>query len=168
VDYGGGSWVPAGGILAPQGQFGYFTSVACNHCEKPLCADVCPAGAIYKNEDGILLIDEELCIGCRYCEWACPYGAPQFNEELGVMTKCNFCYDLIAESKEPACVSACPMRVLEFGEIEQLRAKYGDVVEIEPLPSKEITKPALVLKPHRDAQVTGAGTGRILDMEGEI
>jgi anaerobic dimethyl sulfoxide reductase subunit B (iron-sulfur subunit) len=113
-------------------------------------------------------IDEGQCIGCRYCEWACPYGAPQFDEETGVMTKCNFCYDLIADGEEPACVSSCPMRVLEFGEIEDLRAKYGDVVEIEPLPTKEITEPALVIGPHRDSQSTGSGIGMILNLEGEI
>jgi len=168
VEYGGGSWMQRDGVLEPQGVFGYFISISCNHCENPLCMDVCPAKAIYKNEDGMVLIDDDLCIGCRYCEWACPYGAPQFNEEAGVMTKCNFCYDLIAEGEEPACVSACPLRVLEFGELEDLRAKYGDEVEIEPLPPKHITEPALVLGPHRHSQATGSGTGRILNLEGEI
>ena len=168
VDYGGGSWAPVGNILAPQGQFGYFTSISCNHCEKPLCVDVCPAGAITKNEDGIVMVNADLCVGCRYCEWACPYGAPQFNEEMGVMTKCDFCYDLQAEDKEPACVVSCPMRALEFGDIDELRQKYGDVVEIEPLPAKTITEPSFVINPHRNAQPSGKGTGQILDMEGEI
>lgn len=168
VDYGGGSWTQVGDILVPQDMFGYFTSISCNHCENPSCLDACPTAAISKDENGIVRIDDSVCIGCRYCEWACPYGAPQFNHELRVMTKCDFCYDLQAEGKNPACVDACPMRALEYGDVEELRAKYGDVVEIEPLPSRAITSPALVIKPHRQAQATGHGTGRILDMEGEI
>ena len=134
VEYGGGSWVPRDGVLVPQGVFGYFISISCNHCEKARCTEVCPTGAMYKNDDGIVLVNEENCIGCRYCEWACPYGAPQFNEESGVMTKCNFCIDLLAQGQQPACVSSCPLRALDFGEIEELRAKYGDAGEIDPLP----------------------------------
>lgn len=168
VNYGGGSWVQSGDIMIPQNVFGYFLSISCNHCEDAPCLHNCPTGAISKNEDGIVLIDEDVCIGCRYCSWVCPYGAPQFNEDDGVMTKCNFCYDLQAEGKNPACVDACPLRAIEFGEIEELRAKHGDVVEIEPLPKREITSPALVIHPHRHAQATGQGTGHILDMEGEI
>lgn len=168
VHYGGGSWVPRDGILTPQGVFGYYLSIACNHCENPLCVEVCPTGTMHKEADGTVLIDPDTCIGCRYCEWACPYGAPQFNEELGVMTKCNLCQDLTATGQEPACVSSCPMRALDFGDIEELRAKYGSEVEIEPLPVKSVTEPALIIGPHRHAQASGSGTGRILDLVGEI
>lgn len=168
VEYGGGSWIPRDGIMVPQGMFGYFLSISCNHCIEAPCVEVCPSGAMHKNEDGIVLVNKDNCIGCRYCEWACPYGAPQFNEEAGVMTKCNFCIDLLEQGQQPACVSSCPLRALEFGEIEELRAKYGTAVEIEPLPLAEITQPALVIGPHRHAQVTGTGTGRILNLEEEI
>lgn len=168
IEYESGSWTPSGSIMVPQEIFGYFTSIACNHCENAICMDACPAGAITKTDKGIVLINEDKCIGCRYCEWVCPYAGPQYNHETGAMTKCDFCYDLQAAGKNPACVDACPMRALEFGDIEELRAKYGDVVELEPLPRRDITSPALVIKPHRQAQVTGHGTGRILDMEGEI
>jgi anaerobic dimethyl sulfoxide reductase subunit B (iron-sulfur subunit) len=123
---------------------------------------------MFKAEDGTVQIDEEKCIGCRYCEWACPYGAPQFNEEAGVMTKCNFCQDLIAKGEQPACVSSCPMRALDFGEIDALRSKYGGTAEIEPLPVWGITKPALVISPHRWAKRSGDGTGRILNLPEEI
>jgi anaerobic dimethyl sulfoxide reductase subunit B (iron-sulfur subunit) len=112
-----------------------------------------------------VLIDKEKCIGCRYCEWACPYGAPQFNEELGYMTKCDFCRDLQAKGENPVCVDACPMRALEVGELSELRAKYGTVNAIEPLPPAALTSPSLVVTPHKHAQASGQGTGHILSLE---
>jgi anaerobic dimethyl sulfoxide reductase subunit B len=166
--YGGGTWMqhPAHpDIMLPNNIFAYPLSVACNHCEKPLCLYACPAKAITKRSDGVVLIDQDKCIGCRYCEWACPYGSPQFNEETGVMQKCDFCADLLDKGEEPFCTSACVMRALEFGDINELRAKYGNEASIEPLPSAEVTKPALVITPHRHAQVSGTGTGRILELE---
>lgn len=168
VEYGGGSWVRRDGVLAPQGVFGYFLSIACNHCQSPLCVKSCPTGAMHKNADGIVQVNSENCVGCRYCEWACPYSAPQFNAEAGVMTKCNFCVDLLAQGQQPACVSACPMRALDFGEIDELRQKYTGIVEIEPLPAERVTHPALVIGPHRDAQPSGVGVGRILNLPEEI
>ncbi|MEN6409633.1 MAG: DMSO/selenate family reductase complex B subunit, partial [Anaerolineaceae bacterium] len=154
VEYGGGDWGKRDGVMAPKGIFGYFISIACNHCANPACVKACPTGAMHKGENGIVSVDMEKCVGCRYCEWACPYGAPQFNDEKGVMTKCNFCEDLLAQDQQPACVSACAMRALEFGEIDELRAKYGSEVEIEPLPTSEITHPSLVINPNRNAQPT--------------
>jgi anaerobic dimethyl sulfoxide reductase subunit B (iron-sulfur subunit) len=138
------------------------------HCQNPLCVEVCPAGGITKREDGIVLIDQEACIGCRYCEWACPYGAPQFDEEVGVMTKCTLCSDLLDKGQNPACVDACVMRALDFGELDELRAKYGDVDAIEPLPRANITNPSIVITPHRDAEMSGSGTGRIISMPEEV
>jgi anaerobic dimethyl sulfoxide reductase subunit B (iron-sulfur subunit) len=164
-DYVGGSWVQhpeSSTLVLPNNVFAYSVSIACQHCEKPLCVDVCPAGAMTKRDDGIVLIDADKCIGCRYCEWACPYGAPQFDEAAGVMTKCNFCQDLQAQGQNPACVDACVMRALEYGEVGELRAKYGTVNAIEPLPDGSITEPALVLTPHRHAQASGSGTGQLL------
>lgn len=166
--YGGGSWVPHpqdASIMLPNNVFAYPLSVSCNHCEDPTCVNVCPAQAIYKRaEDGVVLIDADKCIGCRYCEWSCPYGAPQFDES-GTMSKCDFCYELLDKGEEPFCTSACVMRALEFGDINELRAKYGDQASIEPLPTQEITKPALVIKPHKHAQVSGSGSGRLLELE---
>jgi len=167
-EYGGGGWVQDKedrNLMIPNNIYAYAMSVACMHCEKPLCAEVCPTGAITKGDDGIVVIDAEKCIGCRYCEWACPYGAPQFDEEAGNMTKCDMCQDLVAQGMVPDCVSACVMRALDFGELDEMREKYGTVNAIEPLPEAKYTKPALVITPHRHSQPSGQGTGRILDME---
>jgi anaerobic dimethyl sulfoxide reductase subunit B (iron-sulfur subunit) len=169
-EYGGGGWIPDPAnpsMLIANNVFGYTLSVACNHCENAACVQVCPTGAMSQRADGVVLIDADKCIGCRYCEWACPYGAPQFDEAAGVMTKCNFCQDLLAQGQNPVCVEACPLRALEFGELADLRAKHGVVNAIEPLASAEYTQPALVVTPHRHAQPSGAGTGKILSLPEE-
>ena len=166
--YSGGNWVQQGSIYTPSNLFRYYVSTACQHCESPICRDVCPTGAVAKRDDGVVLIDTDKCIGCRYCEWACPYGAPQFDEETGGMTKCTFCEDLLAQGENPACVDACVMRCLDFGELEELRQKYGDANEIEPLPSAQYTQPALVITPHKHAQASGQGMGRILNLPEEM
>jgi len=169
--YVGGTWTPslyADGVMVPNNVFSYSLSVACMHCGKPLCADICPSAAIEKNDDGIVLIVADKCIGCRYCEWACPYDAPQFNEELGVMTKCDFCEDLLAQGLNPACVDACVMRCLDYGDINELRAKYGNLSEVEPLPKADITDPAFVITPHKFAQMSGEGTGWIDNLPEEL
>ena len=166
--YSGGSWIRQSGVLAPSNLFSYSVSTACQHCENPVCANVCPASAITKRADGIVIIDKEKCIGCRYCSWACPYGAPQFNEETNVMTKCDFCADLQDQGLNPACVDACVMRCLDYGDLDELRRKYGNLNAIEPLPTGDITNPALVITPHKHAQRSGEGTGRILNLPEEV
>ncbi len=165
TEYGGGSWMADPDDpkrLLPNNIYAYSVSISCNHCEKPICMESCPTAAITKGDDGIVTIDQSKCIGCRYCEWACPYGAPQFDAEAGVMTKCDFCADLLAEGESPYCVSACVMRALDYGELSELRAKYGDTSAIEPLPTADQTEPALVITPHRHSHLSGEGTGRII------
>jgi Fe-S-cluster-containing dehydrogenase component len=97
---------------------------SCLHCEEPPCVPVCPTGASYKRkEDGIVLVDYEKCIGCKYCSWACPYGARELDEQQKVMKKCTLCVDRIydttmtAEERRPACVRACPTSARLFGDI---------------------------------------------------
>ncbi len=150
VQYGGGSWVQDANdttLMIPN-IFVYSLSTACYHCENPACVNACPTGAMHKRADGIVLVNQDNCIGCRYCEWACPYGAPQFSEALGKMTKCNFCADLLDQGEAPACVGACPMRAIEYGDLNELRAKHGMVSEVYPLPSADVTEPSVVLTPH--------------------
>ena len=97
---------------------------SCLHCEDAACVTVCPTGASYKRaEDGIVLVDEALCIGCGLCAWACPYGARELDADQGVMKKCTLCIDriynvnLAAEDRVPACVRACPTGARHFGDL---------------------------------------------------
>jgi len=161
IPYTGGGWTIQEGFYVPNNFFTYAVSIACNHCARPICAEVCPTKAISKRDDGVVLIDQSKCIGCSYCEWACPYGAPRIDEEAGVMTKCTFCEDLLAQGQNPACVDACVMRAIDFGPLEELQAKYGTVNAIEPLPDSSLTQPSLVITPHKHAQLSGTGTGKI-------
>jgi Fe-S-cluster-containing dehydrogenase component len=95
----------------------FFVPKLCNQCEHPACVQVCPVGATYQTKDGVVLIDEKHCIGCRYCVQACPYGARYFNEEKGVPDKCNWCYHRITKGLQPACVDACPVGARVFGNV---------------------------------------------------
>ena len=97
---------------------------SCLHCETPACVTVCPTGASYKRaEDGIVLVDEDLCIGCKLCSWACPYGAREYDYIDGIMKKCTLCVDRIynehlpPEDRVPACVRACPTGARHFGDL---------------------------------------------------
>jgi anaerobic dimethyl sulfoxide reductase subunit B (iron-sulfur subunit) len=166
VQYGGGGWIPDpedSSLMCPSDLFAYSISSACMHCMDPKCLEVCPTTAIYKRaDDGLVLVETDKCIGCRYCEWVCPYGAPQFNEDTGLMMKCDFCADLLAQGEDPFCTSACVMRALEYGDLEELKAKHGNLNAVEPLPPANITQPSIVITPHRDSQLSGEGTGRII------
>jgi len=131
----------------------FHYSSTCNHCESPKCVEGCPTQALHKLENGIVDHDKNKCIGCRYCTWSCPYGVPQFIEELGQIRKCNMCKDLIEKGENPVCVDACPMRALEWGELEDLKAKHGDSVsELPLLPVSSVTKPALLIKAKNNAK----------------
>lgn len=97
---------------------------SCLHCETPACVTVCPTGASYKrSSDGIVLVDEDKCIGCKLCSWACPYGAREFDVAVGVMKKCTLCVDRIynqsldESDRVPACVAACPTSARHFGDL---------------------------------------------------
>jgi len=91
----------------------FHLSLACNHCESAPCMHHCPALAYRKDPaTGAVLLDPEACIGCKYCSWACPYDAPRYRPEAGVMEKCTFCHHRLVEGLPPACVAACPTGAL--------------------------------------------------------
>jgi anaerobic dimethyl sulfoxide reductase subunit B (iron-sulfur subunit) len=165
AEYAGGTWVRQEDNTYQPDIFAYYVSISCNHCDQPICLEVCPAQAISKRQDGIVLIDDSKCLGCRYCQWSCPYGGPQFDEERGKMTKCTFCNDYLDQGRPPACVAACPSRALHFGELDELRKQFGNIDAIEPLPQADLTGPSLVLTPNQYAQPSGSGTGKLANPE---
>ncbi len=92
----------------------YHLSLACNHCLEPPCVEQCPAKAIIKDtENGIVIIDDDLCIGCSYCSWVCPFGAPVFDILEGIMKKCDLCHERIISGLKPACETVCPTGALQ-------------------------------------------------------
>lgn len=95
----------------------HFQPGACMHCEAPTCVEACPTGATYKDADGIVVIDESLCIGCGNCIPACPYGARFRNPQKRTADKCNYCPERRANGLQPACVDTCPTKARVFGNI---------------------------------------------------
>lgn len=109
---------------------------SCLHCAEPACVTVCPTGASYKRQsDGIVLVDEDKCIGCKLCSWACPYGARELDADVGVMKKCTLCVDRIfnenlpVENRVPACVAACPTGARHFGDLGDPTSAVSELVE---------------------------------------
>lgn len=148
----GGGFLPTGNGGLQHNVHAYTLSIACNHCADPACTKNCPTTAMHKRPgDGIVRVDTDKCVGCGYCVWSCPYGAPQLNTASGQMSKCDFCVDLLARGEEPICVAACPLGAIQFGPIEELRARYGALNTVKGLPDPAITQPNLVVKPHRGA-----------------
>jgi Fe-S-cluster-containing dehydrogenase component len=113
---------------------GHPLPVLCNHCATPACVRVCPTAATWKREDGVVMMDFHRCIGCRYCMAACPYGSRSFNwsdprphihnltaefptRTKGVVEKCNFCEERLANGRVPACVEACRQKAIVFGDL---------------------------------------------------
>lgn len=163
-EYGGGNWIENEDGTVHQDVFSYYLSIACNHCEKPACAKACPTGAMNKRQkDGLVVVDQTICVGCRYCEMACPYGAPQFDAEKKVMSKCDGCFDRLEQGKKPVCIESCPLRALDFGPMDELRTKYGTNANIAPLPDPSQTNPSLIVKASRHGRPSGDTTGRIIN-----
>lgn len=96
----------------------YFLPVMCQQCENPSCVAACPTGACYKDEnDGVIKIDKNSCIGCKKCMKSCPYGAIIFNQEMRIVDKCNICAERREDGEEPACVRNCSGKALMFGDV---------------------------------------------------
>jgi anaerobic dimethyl sulfoxide reductase subunit B len=139
----------------------YNLSVSCHHCADPVCGRQCSVDAIWKRPDGIVLIDQQRCTKCNKCRTDCPYEAIRFDAAANTVGKCDFCADRIDAGGPPVCVTACPNRALDFGDLDDLRRRYGanlagetpapPVDRVFPLDDPSISRPALVIKPHRHA-----------------
>lgn len=134
----------------------YHISSTCNHCDDAACVANCPTGAMYKSEDGTVLHNDDACIGCGSCIMACPYGVPQRNEATRIVGKCDACKSLRDNGGNPACVDACLMRCLHFGDLDELSRKYGQdaVKELPALPSSDLTHPNMLISPKKAALAT--------------
>jgi Fe-S-cluster-containing dehydrogenase component len=122
----------------------FFVPKLCNHCDNPPCVQVCPVGATFRTEDGVVLVDKDYCIGCRYCIQGCPYGARYLNPLTRTADKCTFCYHRIVNGLLPACVEVCPTQARVFGEVKK---KASPLVRFLRRHSVNVLKPSLNTEP---------------------
>ncbi len=137
----------------------YFPK-ACMHCDAPPCVEVCPTGASHRRDDnGLVLVDTRVCVGCQLCTWACPYGAREFDPVEKVVKKCTFCVDRIGneslapEERLPACVLNCPTRAGVFGDLDDPHSELAKVIVARggiPLLPEQGTGPAVYYLPRRN------------------
>lgn len=122
----------------------FFVPKLCNQCQNPPCVQVCPVGATFSTEDGVVLVDGTRCIGCRYCIQACPYGARYLHPETRTADKCTFCYQRIARGLLPACVEVCPTQARIFGD---LKSRASRLVRFKRMNQIHVLKPHLNTEP---------------------
>lgn len=106
----------------------------CMHCVSPACASACTVGALHKTPEGPVVYDSEKCIGCRYCQYACPFGVPTYDWDnpLGLIHKCQMCVDRLADGELPACMAACPAGALRFGRRSDLLTQAHAQIRSNP------------------------------------
>jgi len=122
----------------------FFVPKLCNQCDNPPCVQVCPVGATFKTEDGVILVDSDYCIGCRYCIQACPYGARYLDPRTKTADKCTFCYHRIKQGLLPACVEVCPTQARVFGELTSRASPLRRMMRMSEL---QVLKPSLNTEP---------------------
>lgn len=123
-----------------------FQPLLCNHCENPACVANCPTGAMHKRADGIVEVNQEVCIGCQYCSWNCPYDAPVFDPVKKTVSKCNLCAERIEGGEEPYCVEACPAEARHFGMISDPSSEISKLIaskDAKPFKPQYGTKPSV-------------------------
>ncbi len=121
-----------------------FNSMSCNHCIDPECLNGCPTNSYIKFDNGIVFHDDDLCIGCQYCTWNCPYEVPIFNPDRGIVTKCHMCYEKLEAKETPACVQACPAGAIEIEIVDKdewIKHNLEKEGVAPHLPDISITKP---------------------------
>src|SRR5438552_14924703 len=103
-----------------------MSSDVCKHCTHATCLDVCPTGALFRTEFGTVVVQEDVCNGCGYCVPACPFGVIDKREDDGRVWKCTLCYDRVGVGLEPACAKACPTQSIQYGPLDELRARADE------------------------------------------
>ncbi|MDR0500751.1 MAG: 4Fe-4S binding protein [Coriobacteriales bacterium] len=160
-EYGGGETIKDANGCFSTTAFTYNISLACNHCEDPVCVMVCPTGAMHRDQaTDLVAVDSNVCIGCGYCVLSCPYNSPKVDRDKGHSVKCDGCTALVANGEKPVCVMACPARALDFGTPDEMQKK-GKRANIAPLPSEGYTKPNLFIKASKDARPAGSDEGTV-------
>lgn len=122
----------------------FFVPKLCNQCDDAPCVQACPVGATFKTQDGVVLVDREYCLGCRYCIQACPYGARFLHPETHVAEKCTFCYHRLVKGLVPACVEVCPTGARVFGELHSRNSPLTRLMRQREL---QVLKPHLNTRP---------------------
>lgn len=103
----------------------FFVPKMCNHCYKSPCVQACPVGATYETPDGVVLVDDSYCIGCRYCVQACPYGTRYIHPEKNVADKCTLCYHRLEKGLDPACMMICPTHARIYGDLNDKNSEVS-------------------------------------------
>jgi anaerobic dimethyl sulfoxide reductase subunit B (iron-sulfur subunit) len=160
----GGNWQKKAGVWLSS-VAAYYLSVACHHCENPVCAEGCQADAIWKRPDGLVMIDQSRCTRCRKCELDCAYRAVRWDAAARMVSKCDGCADEVDAGRLPVCVSACPNRALDFGDINEMKKKYKGTDRVFPLPDPAVARPSLVVVPHRNAALVESRNPDIANVE---
>ncbi|KAF0108118.1 MAG: 4Fe-4S ferredoxin [Anaerolineaceae bacterium] len=129
-------WIKDTGIVGEFPDLKHYTApYHCMHCTDPACVSACTVGALQQNEDGIVTYDNDRCIGCRYCMYACPFEVPYFewDKQFALITKCDFCISRLEEGQaEPACAATCPTDAIQFGSREEMLALARERIKNEP------------------------------------
>ena len=140
------NWVTEEALRGHYPQLGQnFTPGQCMQCGNTPCKRVCPTRATGVNPDGIVFVQAEKCIGCKYCMTACPYNARYYNEELEAVDKCTFCSQRVYEGRLPACVETCPTKVRVFGDLNDPTSEVAMLLAKYPT---RVLKPDMGTKPY--------------------
>jgi Fe-S-cluster-containing dehydrogenase component len=105
-----------------------YIPLQCNHCENAPCQRVCPTGATFTSKEGVVLVNPNTCVGCKYCMEACPYKMRVVDHHLGIVEKCRFCIELVRAGGTPACVTTCPTQVRIFGDLNDPNSEISKFI----------------------------------------
>jgi formate dehydrogenase iron-sulfur subunit len=148
-----------------------MSSDVCKHCTHAACLDVCPTGSLFRTEFGTVVVQDDICNGCGYCVPACPFGVIERRtgddntKNVGIAQKCTLCYDRLGAGHQPACAQACPTESIQFGDLDELRARAAD--RVDTLHQQGVTDARLYLDDPADG-IGGGGSLFLLLDEPEV